>query len=263
MFKSLLLGTFVLSLLSFDVAAAAAANRPEDLAGTWDLALGSAGMNCRVLLRPQKSDKGDYFLGLPPACRHSMPVLATAGRWSMPDPRHITLADPAGAPVLAFAGSGEAFAASSGTLTYTLKPVALTGRSSVGFVPAEVAPTATGFAPIELVANRHRRTTEASGEAAPSVGDIAGRYAVMREKRDTGCMLTLDTARVAGGERAQLAPGCRDQGIVVFDPMAWQMIKGELVLTARAGHKAHLGKAGEGAWTKDPKDGKPLGLKKL
>jgi hypothetical protein len=86
----------------------------------------------------------------------------------------------------------------------------------------------------------------------------------MRDKRDTGCMLTLDEARVKGGERAQLAPGCRDQGIVVFDPMVWQFANGELVLTARAGHKAHLQKAGEGSWLKDPKDGgKPLGLKKL
>ena len=96
--------------------------------------------------------------------------------------------------------------------------------------------------------------------------DLAGRYAVMREKRDTGCMVTLDDASHAkgGGDRAQLAPGCRDQGIVVFDPTAWQLVKGELVLTARAGHKTKLEKRDDGTWTKDAKDGgKPLGLKKL
>ncbi len=96
--------------------------------------------------------------------------------------------------------------------------------------------------------------------------DLAGRYAVMREKRDTGCMVTLDDASRAkgGGDRAQLAPGCRDQGIVVFDPTAWQLVKGELVLTARAGHKTKLERQDDGTWTKDAKDGgKPLGLKKL
>ena len=96
--------------------------------------------------------------------------------------------------------------------------------------------------------------------------DLAGRYAVMREKRDTGCMVTLDdTSRAkGGGDRAQLAPGCRDQGIVVFDPTAWQLVKGELVLTARAGHKTKLEKQDDGTWSKDGKDGgKPLGLKKL
>ena len=95
--------------------------------------------------------------------------------------------------------------------------------------------------------------------------DLAGRYAVMREKRDTGCMVTLDnTSHAKGGDRAQLAPGCRDQGIVVFDPSAWQVVKGELVLTARAGHKTKLERQEDGTWTKDVKDGgKPLGLKKL
>ena len=88
----------------------------------------------------------------------------------------------------------------------------------------------------------------------------------MREKRDTGCMVTLDDAARAkgGGDRAQLAPGCRDQGIVVFDPTAWQLVKGDLVLTARAGHKTKLEKRDDGTWAKDGKDGgKPLGLKKL
>ena len=95
--------------------------------------------------------------------------------------------------------------------------------------------------------------------------DLAGRYAVLREKRDTGCMVTLDnTSHAKGGDRAQLAPGCRDQGIVVFDPSAWQVVKGELVLTARAGHKTKLERQEDGTWTKDVKDGsKPLGLKKL
>ena len=95
--------------------------------------------------------------------------------------------------------------------------------------------------------------------------DLAGRYAVLRDKRDTGCMVTLDdTSRAKGGDRAQLAPGCRDQGIVVFDPAAWQLVKGELVLTARAGHKAKLEKQEDGTWIKDVKDGsKPLGLKRL
>ena len=86
----------------------------------------------------------------------------------------------------------------------------------------------------------------------------------MREKRDTGCMITLDKSRASGSDRAQLAPGCRDQGIVIFDPSSWQLVKGRLVLTARAGHKAELEKQGEGQWAKDAKEGgKPLGLKKL
>ena len=103
-------------------------------------------------------------------------------------------------------------------------------------------------------------------EPAPSEAEIAGRYAVMRDKRDTGCMVTLDRtrAKAGGSDRAQLAPGCRDQGIVVFDPSAWSLVRGELVLTARAGHKTKLERGEDGVWAKDPKEGgKPLGLKKL
>ena len=43
----------------------------------------------------------------------------------------------------------------------------------------------------------------------------------------------------AGG-KAQLAPACRDNGIVVFDPMNWRSEEGKIVLTALKGHKIEL-----------------------
>ena len=79
--------------------------------------------------------------------------------------------------------------------------------------------------------------------------DVAGRYIILREGgRDVGCMLTLDDkARGPGGDlKAQLAPACRDQGIVVFDPVAWRVERGRLVLTARKGHAATFDKQADG-----------------
>ncbi len=97
--------------------------------------------------------------------------------------------------------------------------------------------------------------------------DVAGRYIILREGgRDVGCMLTLDDkARASNGDlKAQLAPACRDQGIVVFDPVAWRVERGRLVLTARKGHAATFDKQADGAWWKDPAEGgKPLGVKKI
>ncbi|MGH6796273.1 MAG: AprI/Inh family metalloprotease inhibitor, partial [Methylocella sp.] len=82
--------------------------------------------------------------------------------------------------------------------------------------------------------------------------------------KDTGCMLTLDKqVKARGKEKAFLAPGCRDQGIVIFDPAGWQIINGRLVLTARKGHKTYLDAQPDGTWKKDPKEGKSLTLKKL
>ncbi len=92
----------------------------------------------------------------------------------------------------------------------------------------------------------------------------AGRYAILRaENRDTGCMLTLETQPRAGGYKAQLAPACRDNGMVIFDPIAWSLERGRLALTARKGHKTHFERQQDGTWRRDAKEGKELSLKPL
>lgn len=104
--------------------------------------------------------------------------------------------------------------------------------------------------------------TSAAGAAQP--GAVAGRYAILRAgDKDTGCMLTLfDRARGPGGFRAQLAPACRDQGVVIFDPVGWSLERGRLALTARKGHQAHFEQQ-DGVWRRDAKEGKALGLRRL
>jgi len=101
--------------------------------------------------------------------------------------------------------------------------------------------------------------------AAFAAGDVGGRYSILRdENRDTGCMLTLDArARGPGGNKAQLAPACRDNGVVIFDPVGWTIERGHLVLTARKGHKAHFERDSNGVWRRDAKEGKALGLKPM
>ena len=95
--------------------------------------------------------------------------------------------------------------------------------------------------------------------AARPVNDPPGRYAPLREgKKDTGCMITLEASR-----KAQLAPACRDQGLVVFDPINWLMERGRLGLTARKGHKAWFDRQTDGTWLRDPKEGKTLILRPI
>jgi hypothetical protein len=95
--------------------------------------------------------------------------------------------------------------------------------------------------------------------------EVAGRYAILRaDDKDTGCMLTLDDrARGRGGFKAYLAPACRDNGVVVFDPIAWSLDRGRLTLSARKGHRAHFDLDADGVWRRDPKEGKALSLKPL
>ena len=261
--------------------ASAGAKQPVELAGTWELAYGKtgsakAGAICRIQLRAERSDRGDYFLGMPPACRHAMPIVATAGRWAAPDETHLTLDNPGGQALLTLAATGEGgFAMAGPDGTYALKPIpagrSAADASTTGFeaVTPAVVPAVSPVGDPDAMAPAAPAPTRPSAprrraETSETTGDLAGRYAVMRDKRDTGCMITLDKTRGKGGDRAQLAPGCRDQGIVVFDPSAWQIVRGDLVLTARAGHKTKLEKQEDGVWAKDPKEGgKPLGLKKL
>jgi Protease inhibitor Inh len=99
-----------------------------------------------------------------------------------------------------------------------------------------------------------------SALAQSRAGDTAGRYAVLRaEDKDTGCMLTLH----AGG-KAQLAPACRDNGIVIFDPVSWSLDRGRLVLKARKGHNTKFERDPHGFWRRDAKEcAPPLALRPM
>jgi hypothetical protein len=104
----------------------------------------------------------------------------------------------------------------------------------------------------------------ASSALSESRTEAAGRYAVLRaEDKDTGCMLTLEQRPAAGGFKAQLAPACRDNGLVVFDPVAWSLDHGRLSLVARKGHKAHFDRESGGIWRRDAKEGKALSLRPM
>ena len=162
---------------------------------------------------------------------------------------------------------GGQAASAQGIQTLPLPPApAIITRETPKPVAPKPAPIiekpATTQAPAPAVA---AQSAAAASAARPN--DVAGRYIILREGgRDVGCMLTLDDkARAPGGDlKAQLAPACRDQGIVVFDPVAWRVERGRLVLTARKGHAATFEKQSDGAWWKDLADGgKPLGVKKI
>jgi Protease inhibitor Inh len=104
----------------------------------------------------------------------------------------------------------------------------------------------------------------AGAAQAESRSDAAGRYAILRaEDKDTGCMLTLEPRPAKGGLKAQLAPACRDNGLVVFDPVAWSLDRGRLSLIARKGHKAHFDREAGGIWRRDAKEGKVLSLRPM
>jgi hypothetical protein len=236
--------------------------RPEAVLGPWDLTLDQSDKKCRVTLRAEPVH-GGLHVAMPAGCRRSLPILATVGAWSLLGDDHLNLADVYGRSVLDFSFETATTLTASGQKgeIYRLAPVlAPDGEASA---PKD-APSSNQRAaepalePIKFAA----KTNSVSSPVRPS--DVSGRYSVFRESgKDTGCMVTLDSSAKAGGGKASLAPACRDQGIVIFDPTGWQLVNGRLVLTARKGHTTHLDRQPDGAWLKDPKEGKSLSLKKL
>lgn len=123
---------------------------------------------------------------------------------------------------------------------------------------------AIGAASGAIAAPKHKPKPAAEAPLAPAkrgptnTADVVGRYNVLRGGKDTGCMLTLEPSR------ALLAPACRDNGIVIFDPKAWSLTQRRLVLRARKGHAATFEMDETGAWQKDAETGpKVLGFRKM
>jgi Protease inhibitor Inh len=229
----------------------------EAAVGQWDLSLGESARKCRVSLRPEAAGNG-HLLSMPAGCRRALPILVEASSWSVPAQDHLDLADASGKPVLDFIASGADGFLAQGPQGETYRFVAVgPAKRNFSLIGPDDARPAQGFEPVKVAAG-----TTKTNVPGPQVkaGDIAGRYAILREGgKDTGCMLTLD----AGGNKASLAPACRDQGIVTFDPTGWQIVAGRLVLRARRGHSTHLDLQTDGTWTKDPGEGKLLILKKM
>lgn len=247
----------------------------------WTLALDNTARSCRLTLRFEASGAAGE-LAMPLGCRRAVPAVKDARTWAMGSDSHIEFDDAKGRVVLAFAqqeGSGW-HAIDGGGHGVTMTPVdaaqaaAVSAALSSDAAPPDDGPIIALTPQDPLAANpvETRATASVVAQAVPTKAatasmarGAAGRYAVMRGDRDTGCMVTLDSdARgPKNGFKARLAPACRDQGIIVFDPLGWQVEAGHLVLTARKGHTIRLDKDETGVWIKMPKDVKALGLKPL
>ena len=246
-------------------------------AGTWDLVFEKGNRRCRLFLRTEP--RGQFFaLAMTSVCRKAFPTLSAATLWSAGTGDHVELQTEGGQTLAAFApdGGGSLAATMGEGETYLLTPISPAEqdrlRAAASAPPAASTPRAANPAPAAngvLVGRSPASNTAAAAEAAPdlpptTLSDVAGNYAVLRQDRDTGCMVSLEAAAKTGTQRARLAPACRDQGIVVFEPAGWKLVGGtELVLTAKRGHSTALKRKNATTWANAPARGAPLVLKRL
>ena len=247
-----------LCLLSFGPASAAG-----DPIGIWTLSMPGTPRQCRLQLRADPAATGQA-IAMPPGCRRAFPILGQVRSWSVPDGIHVGFNDESGVNILMFAEGADGQLQAAGPeseAAYLLTPVG-THRTPVTSPNSPAIPDSSvtaAAAPVAAAAE-----TVAVPRPPATVAATAGHYAVMRGSRDTGCMVTLDEAgRNAAELKARLAPACRDQGIIIFDPVGWSLKSGRLVLAARRGHTAVFSADAAGTWVKDATTGPSLGLKRL
>lgn len=252
-------GLFLAALVASHRANAVEMATTTQSVGAWDLKLDTGQRQCRLTLRAVAAASG-YALAMPAGCRRAFPVLDKVAVWNDGGEGKVQFEDASGQPVLAFEpGAGGA----------------LTGTSPEGEV-VRLEPVGQHQATILKIAAKSAGAAPAAAKAAPkppgpkvplpSIAEMAGNYAVLRQKtKDTGCMVTFDEKAHGpkGSLKAHLAPACRDQGIVIFDPVGWHVQGGRLVLTARKGHTTKLDLQEDGSWMKDAAEGKSLSLKKM
>lgn len=278
-----ILGLFAILLPGRAVPAPALPPAVAHAAGSWDLSFERGNRRCRLVLRGEPVDDG-FAVAMPAGCHKAFPGIAAVTSWVPGEGEHVVLKDDSGFAVFDFAPSGgmPSLTATSGEGdVYALTPTSpalqdeLRAAGQDAVAPPARPPVVSEPAAAEGVlvdtgsGAKARVPRKAEPEPAPLLPPatpetVAGNYAVLRQDRDTGCMVTLEPGRASGGLRARLAPACRDQGIVIFDPVAWQLARGsELVLTARKGHTTALTRRDGKTWANSPPHGAALVLKRL
>ena len=240
-------------------AAGRAAESTSRSVGAWDLKVQGNERQCRVTLRPQVAPAG-YAVAMPVGCHRAFPVLGAVAVWTDTGDGKLQLEDAAGQPVLAFEPGPD------GVLTSTSPEGEIYRLEAAGPHREMVLPALQGASAPPAPETEVAAAQPVARLQAPKSSEMAGYFSVLRDKtKDTGCMITFDD-KIHGPKtsfKAHLAPACRDQGIVIFDPIGWQLAAGRLVLTARKGHTATFDLQADGSWLKDPSDGKTMSLKKM
>jgi Protease inhibitor Inh len=222
------------------------------LAGQWDMAVPKNNLKCRVQLnvagKPPLAT-----VGMPAPCRKSFAAMGAAQFWELTSKGAIRMIDQKGEKLAEFARADAGqLKAMLGANEFTMEPVS--GRY----------PSPERAASIDAAVNR---LTQPQAETPTTPPAVAGRYQLLRANNaDTGCVLLLDRSLpgpISQSGKASLETGCKDQGLLTFDPAGWIVERDRMFLYARKGHRTGFNVERNGQLVKDPPAGSPLMAKKL
>jgi hypothetical protein len=222
------------------------------MAGQWDIAVPKNNLKCRIQLTVRGRTPA-AIVGMPPPCRKSLASMGQAESWALTDRGAIRLMNKKGETLADFvrADQGVMKATLAGN-EFTLEPVS--GRYPS---PERIASVDAAVA---------RLNTPAAEQPTTPVA-VAGRYQLARANNtDTGCVLMLDRTQpgpISRSGRASLEQGCKDQGLLTFDPAGWIVERDRMFLYARKGHRFGFNIERDGRVVKDPPQGSPLSGRKI
>jgi hypothetical protein len=239
--------------LASAVTSAMAQPAPADLesaAGRWDLSLDGATRSCRVTLALDESPVG-RTLRFPAGCRRALPILNGLGGWTPAANKGVALLDAQGSVALQFERDAEEtlVATAAGGEVFRLE------RPEGVVQPVRLPPPPPIGVP---------QVTPVDPAKAPPLASLPGTYVLDRYSEREVCRIDLGRAllNASGRYGVRVLEGCRDLGMVAFDPVAWRYEAGRLTITARRGHEVTLISEREGQWRRDPEVGATLILRK-
>jgi hypothetical protein len=114
-----------------------------------------------------------------------------------------------------------------------------------------------GFTPEE---GRYILQTAAAATPARSTADLAGDWGVSRGTGKPICVLTLANTQAGNDVLAlKIKPGC-DATVTRFNPVAWRLEEGELVLLSPRGQSWQFEEADANTWQRVPESPDPIVL---
>lgn len=221
---------FLVTVLASFIAAPAwaqepqlAGERPEAVAGVWEISNADRDRRCVVTLRPQQRGRA-FGLEFERGCAESFPFTRAVVAWSAAGGGRIDLLDDKGQLVVEFTeveiGLYEAM------------------RQGDGLLFLQTAAAGAG----------EERKAE----------QLFGDWTLMRRADNPICQLTLaNTPSTNDSFLLRLKPGC-DAAVTRFNPVAWRLDRGQLVLIPARGASWRFEEADASTWRRIPERRDPL-----